>query len=166
MIYKCIAVSCLASAAALFCGITSVQGARIEGNIRGTDGHPLTGAQVHFDSKDANVATAVPVSSRGNYSASGLKPGLYRISVVSGGAIKTFVSVRVTPANARIDFDLRGGRPMAKHYVWVASDTGSHLGGQWVEANANGAPVGVDALTDRASGELARDIARRAANTH
>ena len=131
----------------------------------GNDGRPLSGAEVRIERKDK---TSTPITTRTNakgyYTASGLSVGIYKISVVADGAVKSAINVKTAGNDARVDFNLKpSGAKKAKHYVWVEGNTGTHLGARWVEVEDGSAVAGQSGL-DRTSGEFARELARHQTN--
>jgi hypothetical protein len=139
-------------------------GQSIEGTVRGPDGKALKDAEVRVEGKDKKVATT-KTDARGHYSYARLSPGVYKVSVVLGGAIQSSVNVKTATTNSRIDFDLKpAAAKKVKHYVWVDARTGTHMGSGWVEVDdgGNAAPGALNSQTS--SGELAREMQRRSAN--
>jgi len=140
-------------------------GQSIEGVVRGPDGKPLKDAEVRVEQKGNKSVVTTKTDTRGHYSHARLSPGVYKVSVVMGGAEKSSVNVKTTTTNSRIDFDLKPEVvKKVKHYVWVPAPTGSHMGSGWVEVDdgGNAAPAALNSQT--ASGELAREMSRRATN--
>jgi hypothetical protein len=165
MLYRTLITSFLATAAFVFSPSTPAQASGIQGEVRGTDGRPLQGAEVRIERTDKTGApVAIQTSARGNYSSSSLGAGTYKISVVEKGAEKSHVTVKTTGDTARVDFDLRAsaGRKI-KHYVLVTG-TGSHLGARWVEADENGSPIAGSLNVETKSGEIEREMYRRQTN--
>jgi hypothetical protein len=119
------------------------QVAPLEGNVLGTDGRTLHGAQVRIEGKDkpSGPITAVTGSS-GQYSFAGLSAGVYRLSLVAGGEVKFSVNIKMRGEKARIDFDLSpsAGKKI-RNYVWVVGRTGSNLPGRWVEVERRSTPT-------------------------
>ena len=139
-------------------------GQSIEGTVRGSDGKALKDAEVRVEGKDKKVATT-KTDARGHYSYARLSPGVYKVSVVLGGAVQSSLNVKTTTTNSRIDFDLKpAAAKKVKHYVWVDAKTGTHMGSGWVEVDdaGNAAPGALN--TDTSSGELAREMLRRQTN--
>src|SRR6184192_3120093 len=113
-------------------------GQSIEGTVRGSDGKALKDAEVRVEGKDKKVATT-KTDARGHYSYARLSPGVYKVSVVLGGAVQSSVNVKTAPNNSKIDFDLKpASANKVKHYVWVPARTGSHMGSGWVEVDDGG----------------------------
>lgn len=113
---------------------------RIEGVVRGPNGKPMKNADVRLESKARGGANqVVKTDASGRYQFASLAVGKYRVSVLSGSQIQGFIDNINTTASkpAKVDFDIKGGvagQPKkAKHLVWVPSETGSNLGGRWVE---------------------------------
>ena len=147
---------------AVFSGVAF--GQSIEGTVRGSDGKALKDAEVRVEGKDKNVATT-KTDARGHYSYARLSPGVYKVSVVVGGAVQSSVNVKTAPNNSKIDFDLKpASAKKVKHYVWVPARTGSHMGSGWVEVDdgGNAAPGALNSQTS--SAELAREMQRRSTN--
>ena len=162
MFYPTRVLAAFAVAAAILPAVAF--GQSIEGTVRGSDGKTLKDAEVRVEGKDKNVATT-KTDSRGHYSYARLSPGLYKVSVVLGGAIQSSVNVKTATTNSRIDFDLKpAAAKKVKHYVWVDARTGTHMGSGWVEVDdaGNAAPGALNSQTS--SGELAREMQRRSAN--
>jgi len=139
-------------------------GQSIEGTVRGSDGKALKDAEVRVEGKDKKVATTKP-DARGHYSYARLSPGVYKVSVVQGGAVQSSANVKTAANNSRIDFDLKpAAAKKVKHYVWVDAKTGTHMGSGWVEVDdaGNAAPGALN--TNTASGDLAREMMRRSTN--
>jgi len=139
-------------------------GQSIEGTVRGSDGKALKDAEVRVEGKDKKVATTM-TDARGHYSYARLSPGVYKVSVVLGGAVQSSANVKTAANNSRIDFDLKpAAAKKIKHYVWVQARTGTHMGSGWVEVDdaGNAAPGALN--TDTSSGELAREMMRRSTN--
>ncbi len=156
-------------AAAFVAGTVVFSGAAfsqsIEGVVRGADGKTLKDAEVRVEQKGNKSVVTTKTDARGHYSHARLSPGVYTVSVVLDGAVKSSVNVRTTTTNSRIDFDLKpAAAKKVKHYVWVPAPTGSHVGSGWVEVDEGGnAPPG--ALNSQtSSGELAREMQRRSTN--
>jgi hypothetical protein len=139
-------------------------GQSIEGTVRGSDGKALKDAEVRVEGKDKKVATT-KTDARGHYSYARLSPGVYKVSVVLGGAVQSSLNVKTTTTNSRIDFDLKpAAAKKVKHYVWVDAKTGTHMGSGWVEVDDAGNATPGALNTDTSSGELAREMLRRQTN--
>lgn len=143
---------------------TALAAPAIEGNVLGADGRPLKGAEVRIERKDkAGPAITTATDARGHYLASGLSIGLYRISVIEGGAVKSALDVKTAERNAPVDFNLKpvAGKKVKK-MVWVPAGTASHIGGRWVEEGS--APDAEGANLDRKKAEAAQEWLRHQTN--
>ena len=168
MFYRALIISILLTGA--FILPATAESSSIQGDVLGTDGRPLKGAEIRIERKDKPTTPATIITNgKGYYSSAALAAGLYRISVVVGGTVKSAVTVRTVGDNARIDFDMGQSAgntgTSTKHYVWVPGGVGSHLGGRWVQADSNGAPIhsGLNVLRD--NGQLVREMARKPPGT-
>ena len=112
--------------------------APLQGNILGTDGRPLQGAEVRLEGKDKPSSSITTMTGRnGRYLFAGLPAGVYRLSVLEGGAVKFSVNIKMRGEKARIDFDLSpSATKKIRNYVWVVGRTGSNLAGHWAERDA------------------------------
>ncbi len=140
-------------------------GQSIEGTVRGSDGKALKDAEIRVEGKDKKIVATTKTDSRGHYSSTRVSPGVYKVSVVLGGAVQSSVNVKTAANNSRIDFDLKpAAAKKVKHYVWVPAPTGSHMGAGWVEVNDTGNTTPGASNTQTASGDLAREMSRRVTN--
>ena len=152
----------------LLCAATAWAGpGSIQGVVNDAKGQPIKGADVRVESRDGKqLFNTVKTDAKGHYTSQGLKPGVYRVSLVVNGAVKA--SITNTSAKAdqptQLNFDVKPtGASQAsatgksgKHKVWVPSNTGSHIGGSWVEVDDSG-NAGAGALNvKRGSAEALR----------
>jgi hypothetical protein len=138
--------------------------ASIQGDIKGPDGKPLPGAEVRIERKDTKASpVTVAADKNGRYVFKNLPLGTYRVIASKNGIAATAVdNIRTRAEGAvRVDFDLKkqtgeakasAPAKKAKHMVWAPADTGSHLGGKWVEVDDQGKGA-AGANIDKASGE-------------
>jgi uncharacterized surface anchored protein len=147
----------------------SGQTAKIAGVVRGPDGKPMKNADVRLESKAKGVAAqTVKTNTSGRYEFSALGVGKYRVTVLSGSQVQGYmdnINTSTTKA-AKVDFDIRGGAAgqpkKTKHLVWVPSETGTNLGGRWVEEdNSTG-----NERVDKQSGESLRRIQNNAGSVN
>jgi hypothetical protein len=112
--------------------------APLQGNILGTDGRPLQDAEVRLEGKDKSNAPITTITgSSGQYLFAELPAGLYKMSIVAGGALKFSVNIKMRGEKARIDLNLSPSSvKKVRNYVWVPGRTGSNLAGRWVERAA------------------------------
>jgi len=101
----------------------------------GTDGRPLQGAEIRLEGKDKPSARITTTTgSNGRYLFARLPAGVYRLSILEGGAAKFSVKIKMRGEKARIDFDLsQAAGEKIRNYVWVVGRTGSNLPGRWAE---------------------------------
>jgi hypothetical protein len=140
-------------------------GQSIEGTVRGSDGKALKDSEVRVEQKGNKSVVTTKTDARGHYSYSRLSPGVYTVSVVLDGAVKSSLNVKTTTTNSKIDFDLKpAAAKKVKHYVWVDAKTGTHMGSGWVEVNDAGGTEPGASNVQTTNGELAREMQRRVAN--
>jgi hypothetical protein len=141
--------------------------ASIQGIVKDAKGQPIKGADVRVESKDGKqLFNTVKTDGKGRYISQGLKPGVYRVSLVVNGAVKGSIMNTSTRADqaTQLNFDLKpvaasqasAGAKSGKHMVWMPPSTGSHTGGRWVEVD-DGGNAGAGALNvKRGSAEALR----------
>jgi len=132
---------CIASA---WAGPSSIQGI-----VKDQKGQPIKGADVRIESRDGKqVFGTVKTDPKGRYISQGLQPGVYRVTLLVNGAVKTSIMNTQTKTNqpTQLNFDFKSTSQAAniakgrKHMVWVPNRTGSHIGGNWVEVDDEGNP--------------------------
>jgi len=151
-----------------FCAAAAWAGpASIQGVVKDAKGQPIKGADVRVESRDGRqLFNTVKTDAKGHYISQGLKPGVYRVSLVVNGAAKASIMNTSITANqaTQLNFDLKpatatqasAGQKTGKHMVWMPPSTGSHTGGRWVEVD-EGASGGANALNvKRGSAEAVR----------
>ncbi len=127
--------------------ITTDGPASLQGFVKDAKGEPIKGADVRVESRDGKqVFSAVKTDTQGRYISQGLQPGVYRVTLLVNGAVKSSIMNTRTKANqpTQLNFDFtptsqagnntKGG----KHIVWMPGRTGTHLGGNWVEVDDKG----------------------------
>jgi hypothetical protein len=138
--------------------------ASIQGIVKDAKGQPIKGANVQVASKDGKqLYNTVKTDAKGRYISQGLQPGVYRVSLIVNGATKASISnTKTQPDQSTVlNFDLK---PVAagqastqqksgKHMVWIPAETGSHMGGRWVEVDDNAASNAGALNVKRASAE-------------
>jgi hypothetical protein len=142
-------------------------GSSIEGIIKGANGQPIAGAEIRVEARSSNWNRRVKSDVRGHYTYDGLTPGItYRVTLLINGSAKASINnVLAKTGLTQLNFDLTttsvsGSRVVTKngkHYVYIPAETGSHLGGRWVEVDENGQAdaVGVNNV-ERAGPEALR----------
>jgi len=157
-------LSAFVFAGSLFAGASAV-----EGVVKDANGRPIAGADVRIEVRNGGWNRLIKSDARGHYIYDGLSPGaIYRVTLLINGATKASINnVLAKTGSTQLNFDLRtssvsGDRVVTKngkHYVYVPAETGSHLGGRWVEVDKNGNAdsTGVDNV-ERANAEALRRI--------
>jgi hypothetical protein len=127
----------------LLCGFVlavnvRAEGLGIRGILKGSDGKAVAGAEVRAQRLDGKGSVAVAITNaKGEYNLRGLTLGAYKVTAVINKVPKSAASINTRPNGwVRVDFDMRavaGNQPpRRKRYVWVAGETGTHIGsGHW-----------------------------------
>src|SRR6266496_1898539 len=121
----------------------------IQGLVKDAKGQAIKGADVRIESRDGSkLFKTVKTDANGRYVSDGLVAGVYRVTLVVNGAVKASITNTKTKADqsTQLNFDLKpvtasqASAPVkkGKHMIWVPSQTGSHIGGRWVEVDDNG----------------------------
>src|SRR5882724_8595049 len=121
----------------------------LQGTVKDPKGHPIKGADVRIETKDGSkLIKTVKTDANGRYTADALPAGVYRVTLVVNGAVKTSINNTKTKADGptQLNFDLKpapaaqanAAAKTGKHKVWVPATTGSHIGGTWVEVDDSG----------------------------
>jgi hypothetical protein len=129
-------VLCVASA---WAGPSSIQGVVSDAN-----GQPIKSADVRIESKDGKQRfNTVKTDAKGRYVSEALPPGIYRVTLVVHGAVRSSITNANTKPDqtTQLNFDLRrlpaaqvnAAEKKGKHLVWIPPSTGTHMGGRWVE---------------------------------
>src|SRR4029079_6603285 len=90
--------------------ITANRGGSIQGFVKDAKGEPMKGTDVRIESRDGKqVFNTVKTDSKGRYISQGLKPGVYRVTLLVNGAVKASIMNTQTNANQRtqLNFDLK-----------------------------------------------------------
>jgi Carboxypeptidase regulatory-like domain len=118
--------------------------ATLSGVVKDAKGQPLQGAEIRIVGSDPNKVGKIHTDAHGRYSYPGLETGIYSVTLVVNGATKASIGNVKTQSGGvqTLNFELRSGamaKPFTKgkHYVWVPSQTGTHLG-QWMEVENDG----------------------------
>ena len=141
----------------------------IQGDVKGPDGKPIRDAQITIALKDAKGAVgSTKTDGQGHYVLKNLAMGEYTVSVKANGMAATTATAVKPRAEGplRLDFNLKkqvGGaqaeapaKKKAKHMVWVPAQTGSNLGGRWVEVDESGTAAGNERVDTVGSGAVKR----------
>jgi len=146
--------------------------ATIEGNVLDQKGQPLKGADIRIEHSGGSAwKQATKTDGKGYYAISSLETGqTYRVTLLVNNQVKASINNVKTHPNspASMNFDLSKDKlaasgaamPVTKkktHKVWVASETGSNLGGRWVEEQEGGNDVNANNVK-KASGDSIRGL--------
>ena len=142
--------------------------ASIQGIVKDAKGQPIKGADVRVESKDGKqLFNTVKTDSKGRYISQGLQPGVYRVSLMVNGAPRASITNTKTKSDQStvLNFDLKpvaAGQATAeqkkgKHMVWIPPETGSHMGGRWVEVPDGAAEPGALNVKRANAEQLQRD---------
>ena len=143
-------------------------GSTVEGMVRDGNGRPIGGADIRIEARAGHSSAGLVKSDpRGHYTYGGLTPGItYRVTLLINGAIKASINnVLAKTGPTELNFDLKTSSALGnsvvvkkgKRYVYVPAETGSHLGGRWVEVDENGQANSVNVNNvERAGSEALR----------
>jgi hypothetical protein len=139
----------------------------LQGTVKDPKGHPIKGADVRIESRDGSkLIKTVKTDANGRYVSDGLPAGVYRVTLVVNGAVKTSINNTKTKAGGptQLNFDLKpapasqatAATKSGKHKVWVPASTGTHTGGRWVEVPDTGSADAGALNVKRGSAEALR----------
>jgi hypothetical protein len=159
---------------ALFAASAFAQTSVIQGDVKGVDGRAAKGAEVRIQPTRGQLAPIIAkTDAGGRFVANNIAAGAYNILAVANGVSSPVQAVRVQASKPLIiAFDLRqqaGGKTAAKgkkktKFVWMPDQTGSHLGGHWVEVDEEASGVPSAQHVNSANGNAVRDLQSREAN--
>jgi len=151
MIIKSLKVGILALLVSAVAAWASPTGpARIQGVVKDSKNQPVAGAEVHIQAKDGSgLQKIIRTDSTGNYGVSKLPVTDYEVVLFVNGQIKASINNTKVAADkpTQLDFKLTGKmatNTLKKHthMVYQPAETGSNLGGHWVEVDdTTGAPT-------------------------
>src|SRR6266536_2535594 len=155
---------CIASA---WAGPSSIQGI-----VKDAKGQPIKGADVRVESKDGKqLFNTVKTDAKGRYISQGLAAGVYRVTLVVNGATKASITNTKTKSDqaTQLNFDLRplpasqvaAVEKKGKHMVWVPNNTGTHIGGRWVQVPDGATEPGTLNVKRASAEELRREALSR-----
>jgi hypothetical protein len=128
----------------------AAQAATIQGIVKGMDGKPVAGAEVRAEvSKTKQVIGTAKTDKTGRYLIKGLTEGTaYKVTAWVNKVSTAMDNVKTREeAPVRVDLDVKAaatGKKSAKHWVYMKSETGTHLGGRWIEVDENGQAAATD----------------------
>ena len=120
----------------------------IEGTVKDPKGQAISGADVRIEAS-GGWNKVVKTDAKGHYVYNGLDMGTYRVSLLVNGSIKASINDVKTRLGdpTTLNFDLRAStrsqasapaKKKATHMVYMPMETGSNIGGRWVEVDDNG----------------------------
>jgi Carboxypeptidase regulatory-like domain len=123
--------------------------AAIEGTVKDPNGKMISGAEVRIEASGGSSGTRnVKTDAKGHYAYKGLEAGTYRVSLLVNGSVKASINNAKIKLGepTQLNFELKstsiaqasGSAKKAKHMVWMPAQTGSHIGGGWVEVDDSG----------------------------
>jgi VCBS repeat-containing protein len=162
---------------ASFCLMLTAQAGEtgLSGVVKNSSG-PIQGAEIRIQGSDPNKIGKVHTTANGRYNYPALEEGTYSVMLLVNGETKASITNVKTKAGEiqTLNFEiLKGSRatPFApgKHYVWIPSLTGTHLG-TWAEVEGDGKtmPIGMQERQRWSGSALARQIQSRSddGNSH
>ena len=175
MIIKSLKVGILALLVSAVAAWASPTGpARIQGVVKDSSAKPIAGAEVHIQAKDGSgLQKIVRTDSTGNYGVSKLPVTDYEVVLFVNGQIKASINNTKVSADkpTQLDFKLTGkmaANAVKKHthMVYQPAETGSNLGGHWVEVDdSTGATVTQNGEVKHLSGAAAQSFQRNTGTT-
>jgi hypothetical protein len=145
----------------------------IQGVVKDAKGQAIKGADVRIESKDGSkLLKTVKTDANGRYVSDGLPAGVYRVTLAVNGAVKASINNTKTKTDGptQLNFDLKpvassgatAAAKSGKHKVWVPNNTGTHIGGRWVEVDdASSAEPGALNVKRASAEELEREARSR-----
>lgn len=144
----------------------------VQGIVKDAKGQPIKGADVRIETKDGSkLIKTVKTDANGRYVSDGLPAGVYRVTLVVNGAVKTSINNTKTKADGstQLNFDLKpvaasqasAGEKKGKHMVWMPASTGTHTGGRWVEVDDTSAEPGALNVKRASAEQLQREALSR-----
>src|SRR5215470_2018076 len=110
------------------CAVSAWAGsASIQGAVKDAKGQPIKGADVRIESRDGKqLFKTVKTDAKGGYLAQGLQPGVYRVSLVMNGAVKSSITNTKTTADRVTVLNFESTRVPAVQ-AKAAENKGKHL---------------------------------------
>ena len=138
----------------------------LEGIVKDPTGRPIKGADVRIEArKGSNFSKIVKTDATGHYTSNDLAVGIYKVTVVVNGVVKASILNAYTQSgkSTQLNFELTQKMVSAKkhtHSVWIPPQTGTRIGGGWVEVDDNG-KTGLNNV-ETVSGSLLQNLQSRA----
>jgi len=131
---------------AVFASLCFMQNAEagLTGFVKDSSGQPIQGALICIQGRDPNKIGKIHTTANGHYNYSELETGTYNVTLVVDGVTRASIKNVTSRAGEiqTLNFEIQKGsltKPFApgKHYVWIPSEIGSHLG-HWAEVESDG----------------------------
>ena len=141
--------------------------ARIQGIVTDSNKNPVAGAEVHIQAKDGSgLEKIVRTDANGQFGVSNLPVTDYEVVLFVNGQAKASLNNQKVFSNkpTQMDFKLSGKfaantQKKHTHMVYMAAETGSNLGGRWVEVDdRTGAAPANSGDVHRMSGDAVRQM--------
>lgn len=121
----------------------------LQGFVKDPGGRPVKGAEIRIEARNrSGLSKVVKTDSNGRYVSTDLPAGNYRVSLLVDGAVKASINNVTTKLGdpTQLNFNLKqatasktsGAAKKATHMVWMPPETGTNIGGRWVEVDDNG----------------------------
>lgn len=137
------------------CVASAWAGGSLQGVVTDAAGQRVKDAEIRVEPRDGgSVLATTKTDAQGRYATANLPLGVYRVSLIVNGAVRSSINNTKTRSNkpTELNFQLQAAsvaqKPSGKktkHMVWVPSNTGTHMGGRWVEVDESGSTA-ADAL--------------------
>ena len=162
---KIIFVGLVSCAATAFAGGSSIQGV-----VRDSVGQPVKGAEIRVEPRNGGkVLATTKTDASGRYSAADLPVGIYRVTLIVNGQVKSSINNTQTGTNKPVDLNFKLQPAAAaseksvkskkgKRMVWVPPNTGSHMGGKWVEVEDGASAAGASNVQSTTGDDLQKQI--------
>jgi len=140
----------------------------LSGVVKNSAG-PVSGAEIRIQGSDANKVGKIHTNADGRYNYPALEEGTYNVTLLVNGETKASINNVKTKGGEMqtLNFEIRKSSlatPFSpgKHYVWIPSTTGTHLG-HWaeVEGDGKGMSVGMSERLNNEGNRMVRQIQSR-----
>ena len=141
--------------------------ARVQGIVKDSNDKPIAGAEVHLTAKDGSgLQKIIRTDSSGQFGCSNLPVTDYEVVLFVNGQIKATLNNQKVFSNkpTQMDFKLTGKfaantQKKHTHMVYMPAETGSNLGGHWVEVDdTTGAATATTGNVKKLSGDAVRQM--------
>jgi hypothetical protein len=122
--------------------------ASFEGIVTDANGKTMKGAEVRVETKDGVVISKSTTDGNGHYVSGKIPAGTYKVDLLVKSVTKASLTNQKASGSGnatKLNFALTSAMMAAqnpakkgKHMVWVPPQTGTHIGGRWVEVDDEG----------------------------